>query len=172
MNFPASLTPSLPPLEAYGLLPPGDYGPTADAFEACFVGTHAGRGEVYGGWNRHRAALRTAGLAESCRQLLNGSFTTAKPDPGDIDIAVEVPITYGRLLAPEGKDAEVRRLLSGPEARDAFRCDAYPIYCLPEDDPRFELVTRSAIRYWTKWFGTTREGRAKGRVWATVGGLL
>lgn len=170
-DFPVHLTLALPQPDSHGLLPPGDYRPVAAEFEARFVGATARRGEIYDGWNRHRAALQSAGLAESCRQLLDGSFTTAKAEPGDIDIAVEVPITYPRLLAPEERDEAVRRLLSGPGAKGAFECDAYPIYCLPQDDPRFDVVTRAAIRYWTKWFGTTRDGRLKGRVWATIGGL-
>lgn len=49
--------------------------------------------------------------------------------------------------------------------------DAYPIYALPEGDPLYAVVTVGAIEYWTKWFGRSRSGNPKGRVWATTGGF-
>ena len=55
--------------------------------------------------------------------------------------------------------------------KPAYHCDAYPIYVLPKGDPYYASVTVGAIEYWTKWFGRNRSGTAKGRVWATAGGL-
>lgn len=34
-----------------------------------------------------------------------------------------------------------------------------------------EKVTVAGLRYWMKWFGRTRVGMEKGRVWASVGGF-
>lgn len=56
--------------------------------------------------------------------------------------------------------------------KSEYLCDAYPIFCLPEEDPDYLAVTVAAIRYWTKWFGTSRSGQAKGRVWSSVGAWL
>jgi hypothetical protein len=53
--------------------------------------------------------------------------------------------------------------------KPVFSCDAYPIYALPKSDPLYASVTVRAIEYWTKWFGRSRTGAAKGRVWATTG---
>ena len=52
-----------------------------------------------------------------------------------------------------------------------YSCDAYPLFILPIDDPAYDSVTTWAIKYWTKWFGKNRSDQAKGRIWATVGGL-
>ncbi|HYO14395.1 MAG TPA: hypothetical protein VE685_14460 [Thermoanaerobaculia bacterium] len=169
-TFPAVLLRRLPSLDEDGFLPPGDYGPAAEDFERQFVNNTPRRVKIYDGWNRHRQALLDDALKAGARQLLNGSFTTSKPDPGDIDLAVEVPMT-SKQLQGAGPDSPVVRLLMGPAMKDLYHCDAYPIYCLPADDPNHEQVTIGAIRYWTKWFGRARDGRPKGRVWAFVGGF-
>ena len=52
-----------------------------------------------------------------------------------------------------------------------FSCDAYPLFSLPENDPAFASVTLEGLRYWLKWFGRTRRGTEKGRVWVLVGGF-
>jgi hypothetical protein len=155
---------------ADGLLPPGDYDLARQRFEELFVSPSIRRQMIFEGWNSHREGLLHDGLPESSRQLLNGSFTTTKLEPGDIDLAVEVPITFSELVV--STDASpVRRLLLGPRMKTEYHCDAYPIYFLPKDDPHFERVTLGAIRYWTKWFAQTRSGQSKGRVWARTGGL-
>ncbi|MEE8585400.1 MAG: hypothetical protein V3T83_11160 [Acidobacteriota bacterium] len=127
------------------------------------------RSGIYGGWQDHRQALLADGLDPVSRQLLNGSFTTAKTDPGDIDLAVEVPLAYDQL--PPRPDEEIGRLLLGPRMKVRFSCDAYPIYALPSDHPDYQKVTVAAVQYWTKWFGKDSGGRPKGRVWAETGGL-
>lgn len=169
-TFPTHLVRSLPGLDERGLLPPGDFGPAAEDFERQFVNNTPRRVKIYDGWNRHRRALLDDALADGARQLLDGSFTTSKSDPGDIDLAVEVPMTSEQLESI-GPDSPVVRFLMGPAMKALYDCDAYPIYCLPVDDPNHEQVTIGAIRYWTKWFGRTRDGQPKGRVWAFVGGF-
>lgn len=171
-EFPDSFDGPLPAFGPDGALPPGDFRPPVAEFEARFVaaGDQVQRGAVYAGWNAHRAALSGAGLPTHTRQLVNGSFTTVKPSPADVDIVVEVPIDSD-TLATAGTDHPILSLLRGPLMKPEFRCDAYPIYHLPEDDPARTVVTVPAIRYWTKWFGTTRSGSPKGRVWATTGGF-
>ncbi len=168
-DFPSELCSSLPHFNSLGNLPPGDYAPNRDDFEKRLVhfGNEQVRGKIYEGWNRHRAALLRARLVASTRQLLNGSFSTAKSSPEDIDIAIEVPVE--NLDQIDGHPA--RFLLRGPEMKPGYSCDAYPIWCLSKQHELYETVTVQAIRYWTKWFGTDRSGNAKGRVWATTGGL-
>lgn len=169
-DFPANCPKSLPEFDGNGALPEGDYQPTKEEFEKRLVFTEVRR-DIYRGWNAHRDALLGAGLEADARELLDGSFAQAKAAPGDIDIAVEVPITYDELLAMR-PEAPVLALLSGPQMKPRYRCDAYPIYVLPKTDPHYDVVTRRAIEYWTRWFGQTRQGTRKGRVWATVGGFV
>jgi hypothetical protein len=151
-------------------LPPGDYIPSREVFEKRFVSGSDRRAEIYKGWTRHRKALQDAGLPETARQLLNGSFTTSKPTPVDIDIAVEVPDAH-EVFEDTAKLQAIVSLLSGPDMKLEFDCDAYPIFVLPVGHPDYVRTTLEAIRYWTKWFAQTRSRHCKGRVWSTVGGF-
>ena len=171
-SFPDHFGAPLPEFNADGILDPGDYAPTRPEFEDRFVnfGDLARRQSIYDGWNRHRNALLGSGVPDSSKQLLNGSFTTSKPSPGDIDIVVEVPVDDETLFSLDEQHAIVK-LLQGPLMKSAYHCDAYPIFSLPPDHSLYECVTAEAIRYWTKWFGQTQDQTPKGRVWATTGGL-
>lgn len=164
-DFPASF-------DSNGVLPLGDYAPTREQFEARFVdiGDIDRRRSIYDGWNRHREALLLAGVPNRGRQLLNGSFATNKHSPGDIDIAVEIPIDEEALFSLT-KDHPIGKLLQGPLMKHDYHCDAYPIYSLPLSSSQYYNVTVGAIKYWTKWFGYTRNATPKGRVWTTTGGL-
>lgn len=113
----------------------------------------------------------TAGIPLDGWQLLDGSFTTEKASSGDIDIAVEVPMPDTGTLKSLRRSDPIVKLLQGPLTKIGYNCDAYPIYVLPLSDPLYQSVTVSAIEYWTKWFGSTRTGTQKGRVWAKTGRL-
>lgn len=143
-EFPSIYDPGLPTL-VEGLLPPGDYAPTQEQFEQRFAST-VRRRLILAGWERHKAALRGSGLATKCRELLNGSFTTAKEEPGDLDLAVEVPTTADALMLPS-HSIPAFPLLQGPRMKPEYLCDAYPIFRLPANDPLYAPVTVAAIRY-------------------------
>jgi hypothetical protein len=172
-DFPTRFDGPIPQFTAEGSLPPGDFQPSRREFEERFVeaGERAQRAAIYRGWNSHRRELVRAGLAETSRQLLNESYTSAKDSPADVDIAVEVPVSRSGQIASFTSDHPIGRLLMGPQMKAEYHCDAYPIYTLPKGDPHYASVTVRAIEYWTKWFGRDRAGTAKGRVWATTGGL-
>jgi hypothetical protein len=164
MTEPLSL---LPAFDAHGNLPPGDHWPAEADFEARFVhvpGSNS-RAEIYDGFKRHRAELLDAGVDQDADCLLDGSFTTSKLDPGDIDLVVEVDA----LLFLESD--RLQKLLSGPGAKDEFSCDAYPLIVYPENDPRHAAVTAQGRAYWRKWFGRDRQNHDKGRVWAKARGF-
>jgi hypothetical protein len=169
-DFPSALQQELPEFDSNGLLPDGDYAPSRNLFEDRFVNTGAVRQTIYAGWNRHRRDLLLAGLPKSARQLLDGSYTTAEPEPNDLDLAVEVPISSDEYATFSG-DTPVMLLLRGSRMKVAYNCDAYAIPVLPREHPSYEYVTVGAIRYWTKWFGKTRLDVPKGRVWTTTGGF-
>lgn len=171
--FPKLAVSALPAFGSSGSLPAGDFLPGRDDFEARFVhaGNHRRRAEIYDGWNRHRAALVRAGIPGSGYQLLNGSVTTSKESPDDLDSVVEVPVARSSDMASMDRDHAVVRLLQGPPTKREFFCHAYPLYSLPLTDELYEAVTLRYLRYWTKWFSRDRLGRRKGRVWATAGGL-
>lgn len=165
---------ALPGFTASGTLPEGDYHPAREDFEERFVRVpgSASRERIYAGWNRLRESLLRAGRLVEERQLLNGSYTTSKLSPGDLDVAVEVRLSaaeYQGLIA--SKSHPVLEHLRGPGSKADYGCDAYPIFVLSPDHPDYEAVSAKSIAYWIRWFGTGRDGTAKGRVWATNGGF-
>jgi hypothetical protein len=97
-------------------------------FESRFVetGDRPQRASIYRGWNSHRRELVRAGIPEASRQLLDGSYTTAKKSPGDMDIAVEVPLSHNGELAALTLDHPVVKLLLGPLMKQAYLCDDLP----------------------------------------------
>jgi len=156
----------LPSFDSLGNIPAGDYHPTKAEFEARFVDVPGSstRHVIYSGYQKHCADLGAAGVSSDARSLLDGSFTTSKTDPGDIDLVVEVE---ERAYL---NSRRVQTLLSGPGAKPDYYCDAYPLLVLDTNHPDYDRVTRSGRDYWRKWFGTDRKGNPKGRVWSTVGG--
>ncbi len=164
----ANLNAVIPSFGPTGQLPVGDYAPSEDDFRKFFVTISGARETIYAGWRRHGQALQNAGLDKKSRQLLNGSYTSNKVTPGDIDIAVEVRID-GDFDLFYANNGEIFDLLSGPETKTRYDCDAYPIPIIPESNPDYGAITVQAIAYWTKWFGTARDGQQKGRIWAFTG---
>lgn len=160
---------ALPPFDAHGNLPPGDYSPREAEFTARFVevaGTTS-RPPIYQGWTRLRGELLAVGLDARAHVLLDGSYTTSKLDPGDLDLVVEVSVAD----VPRDGDpalAPLLGLLQGPRMKTPYRCDAYPVFVLPATHPAYTAVTVGFRAYWRKWLGTDRAGREKGRDWRPV----
>ena len=108
----------LPPFTAEGVLPPGIHAATWPEIEARF-GRSPRRRELLAGLRRALADLSTAG----CRRVyLNGSFVTAKEDPGDYDLCWDPDGVIEDALPetirdPESWRTEIKRRYSG----DIFR---------------------------------------------------
>jgi len=107
-----TLPTALPLFTANGGLGEGDFAPSRLDFERRFVTTgRASRRRLYEGWDDHRQALLTDGLSPTSRQLIDRSFTTAKTEPGDVDLAAEVPLAFDQR--PPRPDEPICRLLLG-----------------------------------------------------------
>jgi len=168
-STPAANIQPLPAFDGNGNLPVGDYWPTQAAFEETFVDVVGSRSrrEIYEGFRRHRSELLSCGLLNTATCLLDGSFTTSKLNPGDIDLVVEVdPMTIDPT-----KEHRLLELLSGPGAKPEFHCDAYPLWVLDPSDPDYHAVTVGGREYWHKWFARDRNGNSKGRIWSDLGGF-
>jgi hypothetical protein len=84
---------------------------------------------------------------------INGSFTTQKENPDDIDtIIFGDPVEINKL--PHDKQVELSLLLNNSESKIRYSCDVY--FSLSND-----VIKRS---YWRGWFGFTRNEEAKGFV--------
>lgn len=73
----------LPSLDASGALPPGLYRPTWDTFRERF-GTNPRREALLGQLQAAMPDLARAGIRDV---IVGGSLVTAKPEPGDVDVA-------------------------------------------------------------------------------------
>ena len=101
--------------------------------------------------------LRNLGLTGEC--LFDGSFTTQKEDPADIDVVVVIdPAQLNALGAPEQQMLQAT-LLNNAFMKGTRSLDVY--YC-PSTD-------QNMLSYWRGWFGFTRDGiTAKGIARATI----
>lgn len=92
------------------------------------------------------------GLGIEWEVWLDGSFSTKKPDPNDIDVLV---IADGARLneLPIAVQQRLRALLLNPQvAKVRFGCE---VYFADSGDP-------SRLSYWRGWFGFSRNETPKG----------
>jgi hypothetical protein len=95
----------IPEFEAAGNLPAGIHDATWNEF-ATRYGTRAHRRRLLDGLRRALESLRDAGCAQA---YINGSFVTAKDEPGDFDACWEVANVDSQLLDPVLLDFSDRR---------------------------------------------------------------
>jgi hypothetical protein len=106
---------------------------------------------------RHRTQLDGLGL--TYRTLVDGSYLSTKLDPSDIDICVL--FDGGEINALSQPDSlALQALFTHPACKDQYNCDAYSIAIQPFSNPHFSLNIKS-ISYWTRVFGTDRQGNIK-----------
>ncbi len=114
------------------------------------------------GFNAHREKLleriRTwislARGVKARRLLLNGSFVTAKDEPGDVDAAVLLPEDFhDRLRAGDSEAVELHEMLFTRQPKELFAA---------EDEENWWR--------WVEFFGKTRQanGRRKGLIEVTL----
>lgn len=79
---------AIPPLTAEGVLPPGVHPCSLDEIQQRFGSFQEtdGRVQLYDALARYVDEARRTGLVRAV--VVDGSFVTAKPDPGDIDLLV------------------------------------------------------------------------------------
>ncbi len=95
----------LPPFDASGNLPPGIHEASWDEISARY-GTTPHRRDLLDGLKRALDALRDAGCR---RAYIDGSFVTAREDPGDFDGCWEASNVDPLLLDPALMDFSDRR---------------------------------------------------------------
>jgi hypothetical protein len=143
----------IPPFDAAGNLPPGVHKATWDEFVARF-GTTSRRLALLAGLKAALDALRAAGCR---RAYLDGSFVTAKPDPGDFDGCWETdgvdPVRLDPVLATFDRGRQAQKAKYGGELFFAHA---------PAD---------SAATRFVDFFQRDRSGLPKGIVALDPGGL-
>jgi len=93
---------------------------------------------------------------------VDGSYTTHKPEPDDIDILLV--IDYSALLQiPEEQLRAVSPLLNRSFVKANYNID---VLLLPENHPEVDYSERRS--YWRGWFGFDRRENPKGLVRFTL----
>ncbi|PQV43203.1 DUF6932 family protein [Methanohalophilus euhalobius] len=153
----------IPDFDDNGNLPPGFISPPLKDFENCFVddfpesGT---RGSIFEGYLKYCSILSSLEIASL--QWINGSFTTNKLHPNDIDLVTHIDAVK---LDSDGRFfLFLKNELDHHRVKNIYKCDTYYIPLYPPDDPELYELTKEKIKYWSKWFSHDRQQNAKGLI--------
>lgn len=147
------------PLNAGGA-PDGIHYTTMADIESTLVTGISGsstRGVIWDGWMRHRAGLDRLGLSYST--LVDGSFTSRKTNPNDVDLCYLFDANELNALSGTAR-TEFEALTDKDACKAGYRCDVGHIPCYPATHWKFQTTVR-AIAYWTHVFGSDRAGNIK-----------
>lgn len=153
----------IPDFDANGNLPPvGLIRPTIQEFEERFVNTNAKevRKEIYKGYKNYCNYLVSLGVVSI--QWINGSYTTKKPAPNDIDLVVH----FDGMRIQNDADLQKRfkELIDKNEMKRLYRCHPQFVLVYPQSEPDLYSYYILRYRYWLKWFSKDREGNTKGLI--------
>ena len=138
--------------------PPGVIAYSIDEFKSTFVDSFIEseiRAKIFRNYEQYLQELKAL-VVDEFKQWINGSYTTTKLNPNDIDLVNVIPYTE----ALNQKYDLVLNFLTIGGSKDNYLIDDYLIQVYPEDDPRTTL-TQQQLDYWSDWFSHDRQGRAK-----------
>ncbi|MEX2437986.1 MAG: hypothetical protein WD449_01900 [Candidatus Babeliales bacterium] len=95
-------------------------------------------------------------VSKEFKQWVNGSFTTIKVNPNDIDL-VNI-IEYSEEL--NNRQNVILKFHSHGGSKEKYLVDGYLVQVYSDDDPRY-LHTQRMLDYWLNWFGKDRDQRPK-----------
>lgn len=129
----------IPHLNENGFLPPGVHGCSLEEVRQTFgaFNSNERRPKLFRKLDSFVSELRRRGIAEAL--IVNGSFTTAKHDPGDIDIV---------LVLPKGHDfngdvtPDEYNLLSKRRVGKTFGSDTFDMFVAEDESQEYEKYTR------------------------------
>ena len=169
----------IPPFDIHGNLAVGDLFADGEHYSLAHVslreihdrfvaGASARRKRIWSGWMHHRSEIERLGIRYAT--IVDGSFTTTKPEPEDVDLCILYDAEEVERLQPPTR-SEFLRLVAGPSCKWDYFCDAYGLGVWPFRDQLFTL-TLDRISYWTRAFGIDRQGRQKSFLFVTERGVL
>lgn len=139
----------IPPLDRRsGLLPPGEHEATLEDVERQFGGPSVQRRKAMKGLRHVIRELQGRGVTDV---WIDGSFTTAKPRPRDVDVVYLRP--RGANLSKWGEFANT------PKMRE-LRKRKYLVDLLL--GPGFEIMPNGQVKSLIEFFQSDRQGRPKG----------
>jgi hypothetical protein len=151
----------IPEFDENGNLPSGVLNSSIQDFEIHFIVNFkdsSTRPEIFKGYLKYCDKLLPLNIA--FKQWINGSFTTSKINPNDIDF-----VTYIDALKLD-ENLEIQKKISEicnpEETKKEFLCDVYFIPVFPQEIPELYRYTIDRVNYWRKWFGYDRNNNSKG----------
>ena len=131
--------------------------PYAD-FKVTFVdnfGNSQTRQHIFSNYERYLNDLKTE-IVKTFNNWVNGSFTTTKINPNDIDV-VNI-VTHSEEL---NKNYHLlTKFLTQGGSKESYLVDGYFVPVYPSDDPR-SAITEQYLSYWKRWFGHDRDNNPK-----------
>lgn len=147
-----------------GYLEPGIHPMTEDEIKINFVDefpASATREKIHAGYLLH--ALELVALGIDGVKYIDGSFTTTKKDPGDIDMVLFADADVIDAL-PHAAQQQLKALVAGKITQQTYMCDCY--FCptvKDESHPAFDHL-RAQRKYWLGEFCFDRSDQPKGIV--------
>lgn len=154
----------IPEFDEKGNLPSvGLIRPTIQEFEERFVveaDERKIRKEIFDGYIKYSNYLILLNMASI--QWVNGSYTTKKPNPNDIDLVIH----FNGMKIHHDKELQkhFKNLIDKKDMKLRYRCHPQFVLIYPQNEP--DLYAYYILRYqhWLKWFSKDREGNAKGLI--------
>lgn len=140
----------IPDFNDEGNLPPGIYKPNLLEFKKRFVLSCANsktRCPLYSNYIDYCNEIIAFDIAS--KNWVDGSFTTKKEDPGDVDIVVHYDAL--KLNSIKERAAIATRLLDRINTKTIFHCHTFLVPVYPPHDPR-HVQTYLQSKKWGKWF--------------------
>ncbi len=152
----------IPNFESNGNLPPGLNATSVEEFKICYVLNFSGsstRNKIFDGYMKYCGEMIRFEVAT--KQWLNGSFTSNKDNPNDIDLVTHIDATKIDQFNDEQQN-NLLKLADKKRIRSEYMCDVYYIQIYSPEIPELYEFTVSWIEYWLKWFGHDRNNNPKG----------
>lgn len=133
--------------------PPGIIKITSDDFKKIFVDDFSeseSRADIYDSYSTYCNDFKSQ-ISHKFDQWLNGSYTTTKLNPNDIDLINIIPVDDNL----NSKRSLLRGFLSVGGSKEKYQVDGYFIPVYDKGDPRRE-ITEHWLNHWADFFGHDR----------------
>jgi len=151
----------IPGFDQNGNLPVGFIRPTIEEFKERFVigfENSVTRTDIF--YRYLNYCNRMGYLEVVVKQWVDGSYSTNKENPNDIDLVTHIDALKANESAELHED--LTKLLDNAHCKSQYRCDVYVIPIYPKELPDEYRIYKKSEKYWSKWFGHDREGNPKG----------
>lgn len=154
------MTNTLPNFDENGNLPLGCYKPTFEEIKERFVNNFQSsnsRSSIFDGYLEFSIRICDE-MPSAMIQLLNGSFTTDKENPGDIDFVI---IFDGECLTPKEID-QWSHFMNNKTIKDTYHCHSFPLVKYDSSKSDLYKYYLKKKEYWLDCWGSDRNDNPKG----------